>query len=163
MKKILIAGAFAVSLLTGVEAAPTDTVTQADLKALIERITKLEAQNQAQAKRIAELEAGAKATETKIRQTEVKVAAAAQASATAVAMDDGTTTNETGRIYTTAQGFKYYLADASARIFEPLTESGLKFQPYGWLVLEGVYNTAGTTTSVRVMPTITVARTIRRP
>ena len=144
MKKILIAGAFAVSLLTGVEAAPTDTVTQADLKALIERITKLEAQNQAQAKRIAELEAGAKATETKIRQTEVKVAAAAQASATAVAMDDGTTTNETGRIYTTAQGFKYYLADASARIFEPLTESGLKFQPYGWLVLEGVYNTAGT-------------------
>ena len=144
MKKILIAGAFAVSLLTGVEAAPTDTVTQADLKALIERITKLEAQNQAQAKRIAELEAGAKATETKIKQTEVKVAAAAQASAIAVAMDDGTTTNETGRIYTTAQGFKYYLADASARIFEPLTESGLKFQPYGYLVLEGVYNTAGT-------------------
>ena len=136
MKKILIAGAFAVSLLTGVEAAPTDNVTQADLKALIERITKLEAQNQAQAKRIAELEAGAK-----------KVAVAAPAAVPAAkgaAKDEGTTVDESGRVYTTDKGFKYYLADKAAGIFEPLTESGLKFQPYGYLVLEGIYNTHGT-------------------
>ena len=145
MKRLVVAVVFAVSLLTGIEAAPTDAVTQADLKALLDRITALEAQNKAQAARISELEAGAKATETKIKQTEVKVAAVAQpAKAVAVAKDDGTTTNESGRIYTTSQGFKYYLADASARIFEPLSESGLKITPYGYLVFEATHNTRGT-------------------
>ena len=133
MKKLIAAVVFAAGLVTGVEAAPTDAVTKADLQALIERLTKLEAENKAQAKRIAELEAADK-----------KVAVAspvAAPAAKAIAMDEGTTTNETGRIYTTSQGFKYYLADASARIFEPLSESGLKITPYGYLVLEGVYST----------------------
>ena len=133
MKKLIAAVVFAAGLVTGVEAAPTDAVTKADLQALIERIAKLEAQNQAQAKRIAELEAADK-----------KVAVAAPVAAPAakvVAMDEGTTTNETGRIWTTAQGFKYYLADTSAKIFDPLSESGLKITPYGYLVLEGVYST----------------------
>ena len=31
----------------------------------------------------------------------------------------------------------------NARIFEPLSESGLKITPYGYLVLEGVYSTHG--------------------
>ena len=153
MKKLIIAAAFAASLVTGVEAAPTDAVTQADLKALIERITKLEAENKAQAKRIAELEAADKAAEKKIVATEMKVTEAdrkielqtAKLSkmpvAQSVALDEGTTTNESGRISTPAQGFKYYLADASARIFDPLSESGLRITPYGYLVFEGVYST----------------------
>ena len=144
MKKVIAAVVLAFGLVAGVEAAPTDAVTQADLKSLLDRLAALEAQNKAQAARISELEAGAKATEKKVRQTEAQVAAVARAPQTAVAMDEGTTTNGTGRIYTTDKGFKYYLADKAAGIFEPLTESGLKFQPYGWLVLEGVYNTAGT-------------------
>ena len=148
MKKIVLAAAFAFGAFVGVEAAPTDVVTKADLQALIERIAKLEAQNQAQAKRIAELEAADKKVEQKVaeqgKQIEVQTAKICQTGAKGVALDEGTTTNETGRIFTTAQGHKYYLADAAAGIFEPLTESGLKFQPYGYLVLEGIYNTHGT-------------------
>ena len=136
MKKLMVAAVFAAGLVAGVEAAPTDAVTKADLQVLIERLAKLEAENKAQAKRIAELEAADKKC--------VVAAPAATSAATAVAMDEGTTTNDTGRIYTTDQGFKYYLADKAAGIFEPLTESGLKFQPYGYLVLEGIYNTHGT-------------------
>ena len=134
MKKLMIAAVFASGLVAGVEAAPTDAVTKADLQALIQRISQLEAQNKAQAERIAELE----------NKTSQKVAAApAQTAAckTAPVCDEGTTTNETGRIWTTAQGFKYYLADKAAGIFDPLSESGLRITPYGYLVLEGVYST----------------------
>ena len=156
MKKLIVAAVFAAGLMTGVEAAPTDPVTQADLQALIERIAKLEAQNQAQAKRIAELEAGGKAAEKKLAAAEMKLTESDKkfelqtqtlsriASAKTVAPDEGTTTNGSGRVFTTAQGFKYYLADASARIFEPLSESGLKITPYGYLVFEAVHNTRGT-------------------
>ena len=56
MKKLIAAVVFGAGLVAGVEAAPKDTVSQADLKALIERIAKLEAENKAQAKRISELE-----------------------------------------------------------------------------------------------------------
>ena len=131
MKKLMVAAVFAAGLVAGVEAAPTDAVTKADLQVLIERLAKLEAENKAQAKRIAELEAADKKC--------VVAAPAATSAATAVAMDKGTETNGTGRIFTTSQGFKYYLADASAHIFEPLSESGLKITPYGYLVFEGVY------------------------
>ena len=134
MKKMMVAAVFAAGLVAGVEAAPTDAVTKADLHVLIERLAKLEAENKAQAKRIAELEGAAKKA----------VMAPASAPVAKVAMEEGTTTNDTGRIYTTDKGFKYYLADKAAGIFEPLTESGLKFQPYGYLVLEGIYNTHGT-------------------
>ena len=155
MKKLIVAAVFALGLTTGIEAAPTDAVTQADLQALIERIAKLEAQNQAQAKRIAELEAVDKVAEKKIAAAEVKLSEtdkkfelqtaklSKMSAAQSAVLDEGTTTNESGRIFTTAQGFKYYLADASARIFEPLSESGLKITPYGYLVFEGVYSDHG--------------------
>ena len=155
MKKMIIAGVFALGLLTGIEAAPTDTVTQADLQALIERITKLEAENKAQAKRIAELEASGKQVTEKVAAAEIKLTEQnkkfelqtnklSQMAQANFATEEGTTTNESGRIFTTSQGFKYYLADASARIFEPLSESGLKITPYGYLVFEAVHNTQGT-------------------
>lgn len=54
MKNIILGVAIATGVCAAVEAAPTDAVTQADLQALIERITKLEAENKAQAARIAE-------------------------------------------------------------------------------------------------------------
>jgi len=151
IRKLVFAAVFAAGMIAAAEAAPTDSVTQADLSALLERLSKLEAENKAQAQRIAELEnqeqqinkwmksQDLKATEQDKKfelQTETlgKIASA-RASVPGV----GTTTNDTGRIYTTSQGFKYYLADTSARIFEPLSESGLKITPYGYLVLEGVY------------------------
>ena len=151
MKKLIVAAVFALGLTTGIEAAPTDAVTQADLQALIERIAKLEAQNQAQAKRIAELEAVDKSTEKKLAAAEMKLTESnkkfelqtqklSQMANAGFSAEEGTTTNESGRIFTTAQGFKYYLADVNARIFEPLSESGLKITPYGYLVFEGVYS-----------------------
>jgi len=146
MKQLITAAVFATSVVAGVEAAPTDAVTQADLQALIQRITQLEAQNKAQAQRIAELETKGKAIEMKATENakkfELQTATLSKlASANFANPDEGTTTNETGRIFTTAQGFKYYLADASARIFDPLSESGLRITPYGYLVFEGVYAT----------------------
>ena len=35
MKKVLVAFGFALGVVAGIEAAPTDTVTQADLKVLL--------------------------------------------------------------------------------------------------------------------------------
>ena len=135
--------------MAAVEAAPADAVTQADLQVLIERLARLEAENKAQAARIKELEkiqkenadrindVGKQATKIN-RDFELQTDRLAKMSA--VSFTEGeTTTNESGRIYTTSNGKKYYLADVSARIFEPLTESGLQFTPYGYLVFEGVY------------------------
>ena len=56
MKKMLLAALFACGTVIGVEAAPTDAVTQADLQAIIARLSKLEAENKAQAAKIAELD-----------------------------------------------------------------------------------------------------------
>ena len=122
-------------------AAPADAVTKEDLKALIERISKLEAENKAQAARIAELEG-----KTKGADVASGVAASASGEAPVVAVDSGTVTNDTGRIFTTDQGFKYYLADKTAGIFEPLTKNGLKITPYGYFAFEAVHNTAKTET-----------------
>ncbi len=66
------------------------------------------------------------------------------ADATALKFDETTEKSESGRIFTTESGKQYYLADISARIFEPLSESGLQITPYGYLVFEGVHNTKGT-------------------
>ena len=134
MRRILVAVALVLGVVIGVEAAPTDVVTQADLKVLLDRLAKLEAENKAQAAKIAELEASSKTVAKKVEAAGTAVAKAG------AAMDEGTTTNETGRIFTTEKGFKYYLADKAAGIFEPLSESGLKITPYGYLVLEGVYS-----------------------
>ena len=130
MKKLVIAAIFAVGFHAAIEAAPTDAVTQADLQALIQRINKLEAENSAQAKRIAELEGRSGLVKPATKSETKKV-------------DEGTEVSESGRVFTTKQGFKYYLADKTANIFEPLSESGLKITPYGYLVFEGVYNTHG--------------------
>ena len=160
MKKLIVAMTFAVGLVAGVEAAPEASVSQADIKALIERIAALEAANKAQAQRIAELEntdkqveKWMKAQDTKVTEQNKKFELQTEklskiASSKGVGADEGTTTNETGRIWTTSQGFKYYLADKAAGIFEPLSESGLKITPYGYLVFEGVYNTHGTEVDV---------------
>ena len=135
MKKMLIASALVGAAATGVLAAPGDPVTQDDLKALIERIAKLEAENKAQAAKIAELEGKAPVAEP------AKEAAAKP-------VEEGTAVSDTGRLYTTGQGYQYYLADKVAGIFEPLSESGLKITPYGYLVMEGTYNTHSTEVDV---------------
>ncbi len=128
MKNLLLAAMFAGGVCAAVEAAPTDTVTKADLQALIERLNRLEAENKAQAAKIAELEGTAKK-------------APAAVVSTAKRADDGTGISDSGRVYTTDTGKRYFLADAAANIFEPLSESGLQITPYGYLVFEGVYST----------------------
>ena len=131
MKRLVLAAMFAMGTVAAIEAAPTDAVTQADLQALIERISKLEAENKAQAAKIAELEGKGKQ----------EVAASSEAkSEGAVAKEEDTEVSESGRVYTTKSGKQYYLADKFAGIFEPLSESGLQITPYGYLVFEGVYS-----------------------
>lgn len=174
MKNAILAVIFAVSMAGAVEASPADAVTQADLQALIERIARLETENAAQAKRIAELEVqrgefaklssenaeqakriaqledqkaqfnkwmvdqDLKATE-QVKKFELQTETLSRIASTRVNKPaEGTTTNETGRIWTTDKGYKYYLADVTAGIFEPLSESGLKITPYGYLVFEAV-------------------------
>ena len=151
MKKLLIAAAFAASVVIGAEAAPTDVVTQADIQALLERLNKLEAENKAQAetiKKLQEVQAknvniindiGRHATQID-KKFELQTAKLSQLSTATFGPEGETTTNETGRIYTTGNGKKYYLADAAAHIFEPLSESGFQITPYGYLVFEGVYS-----------------------
>jgi len=142
MKNLLLAAMFAGGVCAAVEAAPTDTVTQADLQVLIERLNKLEAENKAQAAKIAELEGAAKNAEAKAEK-------AVKASAKAAVLkpiekkekaDKTTEISASGKIYTTESGKKYYLADATANIFEPLSESGLQVTPYAHMFLEGVYS-----------------------
>lgn len=128
MKRIVVMLAVVASTVV----ATAEGVSQADFAALVQRLEKLEKENKAQAARIAELEA---------RQNVQPAAVAAPTALAQAATDEGTTTNDTGRIWKTAQGYKYYLADKAAGIFEPLSESGLKVTPYGYLVFEGVYNT----------------------
>lgn len=159
MKRFVVAAMVAFGVVVGLEAAPTDAVTQADLKVLLDRLAKLEAENKAQAARIAELENQDKQMRKWVDTQHLKLAEQdkkwelqndklSQMARASFVAGEGTTTNETGRIFTTAQGFKYYLADVNARIFEPLSESGLKITPYGYLVFEGVYNTHGTETDI---------------
>ncbi|MDY3228981.1 MAG: hypothetical protein SOW92_04940 [Kiritimatiellia bacterium] len=136
MKYLMCVIAVAFSCLSAIGAEADAAVTQADLKALIERIAKLEAENKAQAQKIAELEGKV-----------VKPAAspkADDASAPARVAEEGTKVSESGKVYTTAQGYSYYLADKLAGIFEPLSESGLKITPYGWLAFEAAYNSRAT-------------------
>ena len=144
MKNIILAGIMATGIVAAVEAAPEAAVTQSDLQALIQRITALEQQNQAQAARIAELEAATKKAELAVteqgKKVELQTATLSKLATSREQIDEGTTTNESGRIYRTGQGFKYYLADKGAGIFDPLSKYGLKITPYGYLVFEGVYS-----------------------
>ena len=150
MKKLIVSAVFAAGLVAGIEAAPTDAVTQADLQALLTRLTALEAENKAQAAKIRELEEAQKANVCRIddvgrkatqidQKFELQTTRLSKMAQASFDPDGDTTTNVTGRVYTTSNGKHYYLADASAHIFEPLSESGLQITPYGYLVFEGVY------------------------
>lgn len=147
MGKLLFTAFVAGGLSAVCLAAPDDVVTQADLKALIDRISQLESENRAQAKRIAELEKRAMSPIAAACGDDAESALHAEVDggiATMRRIDDGermTATNGSGRVYTTAQGYKYYLADKMAGIFEPLSESGLKITPYGYLIFEAIHNT----------------------
>ena len=182
MKRLLLSALFAAGLVAGIEAAPEDAVTQADLQAIFERLTRLEAENKAQAERIAELETqnrelvSAQATDKRDllaaqKACKDQIAAAKEENARAIAAmqesskrelaavqesykkdlaaskelgtDETTEKSESGRIFTTESGRKYFLADTTARIFEPLSESGLQITPYGYLVFEAIHNTRG--------------------
>lgn len=133
MKKFLPIVAASLFFAPYAEASAAESVTKADLQAIMERLAKLEAENKAQAARIAELEGrGRTAAE--------KPEAACAAAEAPLRMEPGTTTNETGNVFTTESGRQYYLADKFAKIFEPLSESGLQIVPYGYLAFEGVYN-----------------------
>ncbi len=107
-----------------------------DIQSILERLSKLEAENRRQAVQIGELE----------RRNQQLQAALSQSSPTnsqqsvTIKCEETTVTNETGRVFTTENGSKYFLADNIANIFEPLSESGLKLTPYGYLAFEGVYN-----------------------
>ena len=137
MKKLLLAALFAFGIAVGVEAAPTDNVTQADLQAIIQRLNKLEAENKAQADKIAELEG-------RNRELAARSEKPAAAEGGKVAkVDDGAEVSESGKVVKARSGKSYFLADATANIFEPLSESGLQVTPYGYLVFEGVYSTHG--------------------
>ncbi len=141
MKNMLLASVLAGAVASGVWAAPNDPVTQADLEALIARIAKLEAENRAQAAKIAELEgkvpAAAPEAAGAVQNADGTVS---KTEGAAPAVEAGTEVGGTGRLYTTGQGYRYYLADKVAGIFEPLSESGLKITPHGYIVMETVYN-----------------------
>ena len=142
----------AFALLIGfpaVGAEVKDVVTKADLQAIFERLSRLEAQNsrleaenRAQARRISELEELSRAVAAK------KDGSPAEALPTGVEAkretSEGTKVNDSGNVFTTEQGFQYYLSDKAAGIFEPLSESGLKITPYGHLAFEVVHCTRGT-------------------
>jgi len=202
MKRLILSALFAAGLAVGIEAAPEDPVTQADLQAIFERLQRLEAENKAQADRIAELEeqnrelVSAHATDKRdlmaaqktckdqlaaVKEDNANAIAALKAeyareldtiqesakrdliaiqesnkkqleateesfkneiaAATALNVDETTERSESGRIFTTGSGRKYFLADTTARIFEPLSESGFQITPYGYLTFEAVHNT----------------------
>lgn len=142
MKRFIIASCFALSCVVGAEAAPTDVVTQADLTELLTRLSRLEAENKAQAQRIAELEAS-QARWSASSSLPTNDRAATGAAQRGVLHDETTQVDEKTGIYTTEAGHKYYLADKLAGIFTPLSESGFKITPYGYLVLENVYANHG--------------------
>ena len=138
MKKILLALAWTTSLISCADAAPADAVTQADLKALIERINRLEAENKAQAKRIAELEGRVLSDKAA---TGAVLPNEAATNEMEIAKDEDTQVGESGRIWTTGNGKKFLLADSTANLFQPLTAQGLTFTPYGYITFEAIHNT----------------------
>ena len=134
---------------SAVRAEVKEVVTKEDLQAIFERLSRLEeqnsrleAENRAQARRISELEERSRVVAVK------KDESAAEALPTGVESkretSEGTKVNDSGRVFTTEQGFQYYLSDKVAGLFEPLSESGLKITPYGHMAFEVVHCTRGT-------------------
>ena len=145
MRKILLAASLVCGFVSMSNAEQAATVTQADLKAIVERLNRLEAENKAQAQRIADLESqnrallgGASAAPSKGESEHEGTQS--EATPVARATDEGTQVSDSGRLYETKSGRKYYLADATANIFEPLSQAGLRLTPYGYIVFEGVYS-----------------------
>ncbi len=137
MKKVIVSTLVAAGLAVAVEAAQTDMVTKADLDAIVRRLNRLEAENKAQARRIGQLE---------MENRRLRAGALPKEGEAGPVAADGTTAE--GDIYTTKQGYQYYLADKVAGIFHPLTSLGLTFRPYGSLVFEGVHNTHKTAVDI---------------
>ena len=152
MKRLLLSAACAtaMSLAIAQEAAAPVAVSQADFAALMERVAQLEAVSKAQAARIAELESQNTALAAAQEAAKKDIADVREAAkkdveeATELKFDETTEVSESGRVITTETGNKYYLADTTARIFEPLSESGLRITPYGYLTFEAVHNTQKT-------------------
>ena len=124
-----------------------------DVAALAERISQLEGTVRTQAERIAELEGRNKVLAQSLAEVENAAKSGVAdadgvAAAAEVKTDDSTTRSESGRIFTTDLGKKYYLADATAGIFEPLTKGGMQITPYGYLTFEAVHNTHKTATDI---------------
>ena len=143
MKKILLTSLFCVGLFAALDAAPEASVTQADLQALRALIEQQNAKIEAQAKRIAELEGRLEAAKPSVAAPSAETAEAPK-----IVPSEDSTTNETGRIWTLGDGSKFYLADVTAGIFQPLSESGLRITPYGYLTFEIVHNTHKTETDI---------------
>ena len=142
VRRLLFAVLFAVAAVVGAEAAPTDAVTQADLRSVIERLERLEAENRAQARRIAELEDRNRALVARLG-AEASVAAPVGAAPAVAAKDDAreapAVREDAARVVTDGSGRRHYLAEACSGVFEPLTKAGLRFTPYGYLVLQGMW------------------------
>ncbi|MCR5751263.1 MAG: DUF2312 domain-containing protein [Kiritimatiellae bacterium] len=142
MKHTIIAAIVASCAFTLTSGAAQDGfATKDEIRALIERIGRLEAENKAQARRIAELEsrvahdgtAQAQLPKPKEQPAEEK-GAGNEAVADAAA----------GRLHVAESGRAFHLADEAKGIFEPLSDNGLVVTPYGWLVAEADYNTHST-------------------
>ncbi len=144
MKKILLAACLVCGFVLMLNAEQAAAVTQADLQTIIERLNRLEAENKAQAKRIADLESQNRAllgsTAPTTGESTPDESAKESSSSIARATDEGTQVSDSGRVYEPKSGRKYYLADATANIFEPLSKAGLRLTPYGYIVFEGVYS-----------------------
>ena len=148
MKKTIITSLFCVGLFAALDAAPEASVTQADLQALRALIEQQNAKIEAQAKRIAELEGRLGAAKPSAAAPSAEAAEEPKTEAPKIVPSEDTTTNETGRIWTLGDGSKFYLADVTAGIFQPLSESGLRITPYGYLTFEIVHNTHKTETDI---------------
>lgn len=142
MKRLKVAAAVATAFaLTFAASAQGEapTTSTVDLQALMDRMNKLEAANQEQAKKIQQLEAQL----AKPVNEPIILAANEKVDEKARPVEEGTKVSESGRLYTAENGKSYYLVDRMAGIFEPLSESGLSITPYGYLVLETTHNTHG--------------------
>jgi hypothetical protein len=136
---------------SSVAAASPATVTQEQLQAIFDRLAKLEAENKAQAARIAELEnrRAAAANPSPAAASSRSCDTNGKSPAPDATLQSATTaTNASARVVTTASGRQYFLADAMAGLLEPLSESGLQITPYGYLAFEAIYNSHAVDTDV---------------
>ena len=107
----MLAAIFAVGAAIGIEAAPTDNVTQADLQDIIERLNKQKYHDEIIApreKRIAELEGKNQALAAKADKAEKAATVVAKKDAK-LTVEEGAEVSESGKIVTAKSGKKYYV------------------------------------------------------